>query len=502
MHHALPLYATAAVRAIDAAAIAGGIPGYRLMCRAAAAALETLLQRWPQARRLLLACGPGNNGGDGLVLARIAREGGFEVRVLTLDMTQARGVEARQAMADWRAAGGEVDVFDPQVPLPPAEIIVDALFGIGLTRAPGGLAVKFIDAINLAGCPVLALDVPSGVNADSGAVPGVAVRADLTLSFIVAKRGLFTGPALDVVGVRELAALDVPESAFAGVPPAAWALDGRALAALPVRRANGHKGDHGHVLVVGGDHGAGGALRLCAEAALRSGAGLVTALTREAHVSALLTARPECMARGTEGELPDACSRASVIALGPGLGQSDWGRSLYAALIDDPRPLVLDADALNLLAASPRPLRSGRVLTPHPGEAARLLGVSTVQVQSDRHAALDALVARYTSVVVLKGAGTLVGAPGEATVSIAAGNPGMGSGGMGDLLTGVIAALLAQGMTPLDAARLGALLHAVAGDQVAVREGQRGMLALDLLPWLRGDCAYRQALATIAEIRA
>ena len=322
-------------------------------------------------------------------------------------------------------------------------------------------------------------------------MPGVAVVATVTSSFIASKRGLFTGPALDCVGELVLHSLEVPAAAFLAQPPSAFALEASALEDLPKRQANGHKGSHGHVLVIGGDRGAGGALRLCVEAAMRSGAGLVSALTRSEHVAPLLAVRPECMTHGYESDaLPVAAQRASVVALGPGLGQSEWGKNLYTLMIDDPRPLVLDADALNLLAADPRPV-PGRVLTPHPGEAARLLGCTVEAIQRDRYAALQQLVDRYAATVVLKGAGSLISAPGEPVMVIRAGNPGMGSGGMGDLLTGVIAALMAQGLPAFEAATLGALLHSTAGDVAAEQDGQRGLLASDLLPWLRGERALR-----------
>ncbi len=485
MQDALPLFATLDVRAIDAAAIAGGIGGYALMTRAAAAALETLRARWPDARKLLVLCGPGNNGGDGYVLARLARAAGLLPRVVTLP-TPPRTEDARRARAEWEAAGGGVESFAGGT-LPDADLLVDALFGIGLDRAPEGLAAALIAAADALRVPRLALDVPSGVDAERGCVHGAAIRADLTLSFIARKRGLATGPALDKVGRIELASLEVPGSAFSGCEPAAWRVDAAALSGLPRRRPDAHKGDHGHVLAVGGDLGAGGALLLCVAAALRGGAGLVSALTRAEHVAAFLSSWPECMVHASAaGELPAPLSRrATVIALGPGLGQGDWGRALFAALVDDPRPRVLDADALNLLAQAPRRLANA-VLTPHPGEAARLLGASAGEVQSDRFGALDALVARFGCAVVLKGAGTLVGAPGERPVVIGAGNPGMAVGGMGDVLTGVVAALLAQGLAPFEAAWRGALLHAVAGDLAALG-GRRGLLPSDLLPLLRGD---------------
>jgi ADP-dependent NAD(P)H-hydrate dehydratase / NAD(P)H-hydrate epimerase len=484
MHAAEPLFSTAAVRAIDAAAV--GADAYPLMCQAGQAAFDVLRRCWPDAARLGVVCGGGNNGGDGFVVARLARAAGIAVQLVALDDGARTGPAARQARADWFSAGGDCDIDGVALDAP--DVVVDALFGIGLDRAPAGRAAALIDAINATTAPVMALDVPSGVDAARGAVPGAAVRATRTVAFIVGKRGLFTGPARDFTGVVELAALEVPVAARAAAAPEAWRidvdwLDGR----LPPRRRNAHKGEYGHVLAVGGDLGYGGALRLCAEAALRVGAGLVSAVTRSAHRSALLAALPECMVVGSDhGELPvELLRRSTVLALGPGLGREEWGRDLYPRLVDGDCPAVLDADALNLLAEQPRRL-PGRVLTPHPGEAARLLGLAdAAAVQGDRFGALERLVERYACTVVLKGAGTLVGAPGETPMLVDAGNPGMASGGMGDVLTGVIAGLLAQRLSPFDAASIGALLHAAAGDAAAADGGPRGLLAGDLFPHLR-----------------
>ncbi len=483
-----PLYRCDTVREIDRAAIQHErIDGYTLMCRAGAAAFERLRRHWPQARRLLVVCGGGNNGGDGYVLARLARAAGFDVQLLALQSRVPADAAARQAQHDWSEAGGAALAFAPDAALPTAELIVDALFGIGLCRPPDAAAAALIDAINAHPAPVFALDVPSGVDADRGAVPGNAVHAERTLCFIAGKRGLYTSVARDHCGVIEVDPLGVAAAVFEGQPVAAWRLDADALQqAFPPRHPNAHKGEHGHVLVVGGDLGFGGALRLAAEAALRVGAGLVSALTRSAHRGGLLAAVPECMTWCSDhGELPvDLLHRIDVLALGPGLGTGEWGRDLFPRLLGFERPMVLDADALNLLAAEPRPL-AGQVLTPHPGEAARLLGMpSAAAVQADRFGAAEQLVARYQSVVVLKGAGTLVAGPGEAPRIIDAGNPGMASGGMGDVLTGVIAGLLAQRWPAFEAAVTGALLHAAAGD-LAAADGARGLLARDLFGPLR-----------------
>lgn len=255
---------------------------------------------------------------------------------------------------------------------------------------------------------------------------------------------------------------------------------------LPPRRRDSNKGDHGHVLCIGGGPGSGGAIILCAQAALRTGAGLVSVATYDRHVAPMLARQPEVMVHAIEGaqDLQALLQRVDCVALGPGLGRDAWGRGLFAAAMAGTKPLLLDADALNLLAESPRALPENTILTPHPGEAARLLDCSIPEVQSNRDAAAKALVARFGCVVVLKGAGTVVLAPGRAPRVVSAGNPGMAVGGMGDLLSGVIAALRAQGLDAFDAAFCGAVLHAMAGD-AAARDGMRGMLPSDLLPHLR-----------------
>jgi NAD(P)H-hydrate epimerase len=487
MPHTVALYNTAALREIEAraSALLGG-DGFALMQRAGAAAWRSVLEGWPEAQRLLVVCGPGNNGGDGYVLATQAQQAGREVRVVCLSAHAPRTALAQRARAGYRAAGGAVEVFAQA--LPDADLVVDALFGIGLDRAPDAASARVIAAISAPPAPVLALDVPSGVDADRGAVPGVAVRATRTLQFIAPHCGLATAAALDQVGDATVATLDLPTPAFDGIAPAAMALYPAALRDwLPARRRDTHKGASGHVLCIGGDHGRGGAIVLAAEAALRCGAGLVSVATRAEHVPALLARRPEAMVQAVEASeaLSPLLVCADVVALGPGLGQQGWGRDLFARGLDSGRALVLDADALNLLAQAPRVLAADTVLTPHPGEAARLLGTTTAQVQDDRYAAARALAARFGCVVVLKGAGSLVAAPGQTARVIAAGNPGMAVAGMGDLLTGTIAALRAQGLPAFDAACCGALLHAVAGDAAAATDGERGLLPTDLLRPMR-----------------
>jgi ADP-dependent NAD(P)H-hydrate dehydratase / NAD(P)H-hydrate epimerase len=429
----------------------------------------------------MVCCGPGNNGGDGYLLASLAHGAGMAVEVI--ELSEAAHGDAALARDTWQRSGGMTRHWQQDASLPPADVYVDAIYGTGLNRAPEALAANLIQRINASAMPVLALDVPSGLNADTGDCPGVAVRADLTVSFIAAKRGLYTGQAATKVGGVQLDTLGLPDILWQGMPTDAALLDAMHL---PPRARDAHKGDCGHVLAIGGDRGTAGAIRLCGEAALRSGAGLVSIATRNENLFALNSARPELMAHGVHGpqELQPLLDRADVLAVGPGLGQEAWGHALWLTALDSRKTMVLDADGLNLLAHEPHRFNANVVLTPHPGEAARLLGMTIAQVQADRFASARALAQRYGAVAVLKGSGSLIAHPDGRLDVCTWGNPGMATGGMGDLLTGVIAALLAQGCSAWDAARIGVGLHARAGD-LAARRGERGLLASDLLEPLR-----------------
>lgn len=485
MSAASDLYDKNALRVLEAQATAAlGGDAFELMHRAGQAAWRHLLQHWPDAQRIAVACGPGNNGGDGYVVARHALESGRDVRVIRLAAHAPRTELARRACDDYEATGGQVESF--QGSLAPAELIVDALFGIGLSRMPDEDTALLIDAINRHDAPVFSLDVPSGVDSDSGSARGAAVDATRTLQFIGAHRGLQTGGALDRTGVVMLATLDLARAIFDAVQPSAKRIGaGDLFARLPARCPDSHKGDHGHVLCIGGDDGMAGAIALCAEAALRAGAGLVSVATRQSSIP-LLSHRAEIMVRGIDAphDLQTGIDAASVIAIGPGLGRRAWAQALLSSVVQAGKPLVIDADALHLLAESSL-LPTDAILTPHPGEAARLLGVSTSDIQADRYAAAHSLAKKYRCTIVLKGAGTIVASPDQIPRVIAAGNPGMASGGMGDVLTGVIAALRAQRLSAFDAACCGALLHGLAGDAAAGHGGERGMIASDLFPHLR-----------------
>jgi len=480
---ALPiaLYSAAQVRALDAHAIEVlGIPGYTLMKRAGEAALRYLRARWPMAHRIVIVCGNGNNGGDGYVLARFAQAAGLTVSVLSPSApAQLRG-DARQAYADFAASGGTVQSFAPGG-LAAGEVIVDALLGTGLKGGVRPDLVPVISALNDSGKPVLALDVPSGLDADSGTVHGEAVRAEATVTFVGLKTGLLVGDGPEFAGTVFFDDLELSPTSAQFAPRLTRIVETEIQAALPRRRRAANKGDFGRVLIVGSGSGMPGAVRLAGEACLRVGAGLVIAAVAPENVAAIVAGRPEliCVALSGEAVLAEAIARADVIAIGPGLGRSEWARAALRAVLASGKPIVADADALNLLADSGSAARENWILTPHPGEAARLLGQSAHDIQRDRLAALDRLLERYHGTIVLKGAGTLVGERARTPGLCERGNPGMATAGTGDVLTGAIAGILAQCRDSWAAARVGVLVHAMAGD-AAARGGERGVLAGDV----------------------
>jgi len=480
------LYQSAQVRALDRVAIEEyGIAGMTLMERAGAAAFRLLQRIWPQARDITVLCGIGNNGGDGYVLARLALEEGFKVHLLQLgDPARLQGDALDRAEA-YRAAGGRVHGIEA-IP-EKTHLIVDAVFGTGLEREVAGRWRETLEAVNRHQAPVLALDIPSGLHSDSGQVLGMAVHAQATISFIGLKQGMFTGLGPSCCGNVHFDALEVPAVAYSTEILSTRRLDWQQQAGgLAPRLRSAHKGDFGHVLVVGGAPGFSGAARLAGEAAARSGAGLVSVATHPEHAFSLNTTRPELMCHGINDarELVPLLRRASVVAIGPGLGLSPWALALFDQVLQSDLPLVVDADALNLLATDPLQRRDW-VLTPHPGEAARLLGCTAQAIQQDRFQAVERLQQRYGGVVVLKGAGTLIRDDSKRPLAVSSdGNPGMASGGMGDVLTGIIAGLLAQGFGPSDAAEMGVCLHGAAADRAA-QQGERGLLASDLMSEIR-----------------
>lgn len=489
MNKDLALFSAQQTRDLDARAVHDfAIPGHQLMQRAAQAAWDCLQAHWPQAHSIGFLVGPGNNGGDALEMARLAHAQGYSAQVFLLTDAAKLSGEAKQAWQGFVADGvplADVTHFAPQA----CSVWVDGLFGSGLSRPVAGLAAQWINALNQADVSVLALDVPSGLDADTGQVLGVALCAQISISFIARKQGLYTGEALDYVGQRVFDDLDLPAAVFDGFTPTAQLLPEMAPAArLPQRQLNAHKGQHGHVLLIGGAPGYSGAIRLAAGAALRGGAGLVSVLTHADSRDVVSLALPEAMVHvaGAEGiALDELLDRADVLVIGPGLGQSLWAQTLCQQALDFTGPTVLDADALNWLAQhETRPQQA--IITPHPGEAGRLLGCSSAQVQADRYAAVRALAQRYHAIAVLKGAGTLLAGATTDSRVCRHGNPGMAVAGMGDVLAGLCGAIVAQCREQdlLDAACTAVMAHAIAGDLVAREHGQRGLLPSDVIATL------------------
>lgn len=456
------------------------IAGYELMYRAGVASFTLLRESWSTAQRIAIFCGAGNNAGDGYIVARLAIEAGVAVQVIALKSPGQLKGDAATAYLAFQQVGGIVTEFNANLHIS-ADVVVDALLGTGLDRKVQGDFAAAIKVINEAKLPVLALDIPSGLNADTGVAMGCAVRADKTMTFIALKQGLFTAEAPEYCGSIEFNALQVPDALLQQFPVAATLLSS---CTLGKRTRTSHKGHFGHVLVIGGDYGYSGAARLAAEAAARTGAGLVSIATRQQHAALMNINCPELMSHAVEQkeQLHPLLEKATVVILGPGLGQSVWAEEIVATVCAINKPLVLDADGLNILAAQ-KNQNPNWVLTPHPGEAARLLACTTIHIQRNRYEAAQAIQVEYGGVCVLKGAGTVI-FDGEHLFVSNKGNPGMATGGMGDTLTGVIAGLCAQGLELNKAACIGVELHAQAAD-LAAQQGERGMLASDLLPYIR-----------------
>jgi NAD(P)H-hydrate epimerase len=455
------------------------------MERAGTATLEQLRKHWPQAQRLVVVCGTGNNGGDGYVLARLARKAEMYVAAYQVGDGDKLSADARAARQTLLDSGMTILPFQPQA-LRSADVVVDAIFGTGISREVTGPWAEAIHAINTSGHPILSIDVPSGLHADTGSILGTAVKAQVTATFVGLKQGMFTHLGPDYCGEIAFDSLRIPPEVYKQIIPSAHRtiLEER-ITKLPPRARAGHKGDYGHVLVIGGEQGMPGAARMAGEAAYRVGAGLVSIATRAMHASLLNMVRPELMCYGVESaeDLKPLLDRATVVIIGPGLGQGPWGQMMFNEVFNH-RSLVVDADALNLLAKHPRQYDHW-IITPHPGEASRLLGSSIEEIQANRFTAVRGLQQRYGGVAILKGNGTLV-CPGDQPLGLCtAGNPGMASGGMGDVLSGAIAGLLAQGLTLSQAANLGVTIHAMAGDRAAREGGERGLLAGDLMVYLR-----------------
>ncbi|ACG73592.1 carbohydrate kinase, YjeF related protein [Anaeromyxobacter sp. K] len=494
------LVGAAEMRAIDRAAIDGlGIPSLELMERAGRAAADAARGLAGPGGRFAVVCGGGNNGGDGWVVARLLVGAGRAVRVVSLVDAARLTQDARAERARAEAAGVVAEAADAPLEAGPGDVVVDAIFGTGLSRAPEGAfaaAISRIEAARRAGARVLAVDVPSGLSADTGQPLGEAcVRADRTVTFAFQKRGLVLHPGPAHAGEVTVADIGIPPEAAAQVPAEAELLvEDEARALVPPRDPEAHKGDAGRVLVIAGSPGKTGAAHLALTGALRGGAGLVTLAARAEVLPMALAGRPEAMSAALPGAGPldasdlgpllEAAAAADALVIGPGIPRGDGTGALLLELLSRAGlPAVLDADALNAVAGQAERLAGAGVpllLTPHPGEMARLCGLSTAEVQRDRIGLAARQASAWAATVVLKGARTVVADPSGPPAVIPTGNPGMATGGTGDVLAGLCGALLAAGLAPGAAGRAGAWVHGRAGDLAARRLGERGLLASDL----------------------
>jgi ADP-dependent NAD(P)H-hydrate dehydratase / NAD(P)H-hydrate epimerase len=485
-----------------------GVGSYELMTSAGDAVARVVARRLPEAmaRGVLVVAGKGNNGGDGLVAAQRLHQAGERARaVLLARQTDLRG-DAARAYRDFIAVGGAlVEVLDETalaaaIGREPAGIIVDAIFGTGLNAEVRGVARRAIEMINAAAAPVVAVDIASGVNSDSGAVMGVAVRAAATVTFGYAKYGHVSYPGAELSGCLEIVDIGFAPQAISDISPRGRFLEREdALALIRPRADNTHKGNYGHPLIIAGERGKSGAALLVARGALRAGAGLLTAAIPESVAAIVAAGQTELMtepmpdcdghfdARATVERLERLTLGKTALIAGPGMGASGDTQQIVEWLVHSAKPecpLLLDADALNALAIlQPQVLRAARgpvVLTPHPGEMARLLGISPREVNADRIVSARKLAETTGAGVLLKGARTVI-VTQELEVSVnSSGNPGMGTPGMGDVLSGIIGALLGQGMPAADALKLGVFIHGYAADRLASRIGPVGYLASEL----------------------
>lgn len=484
------IYTAAQVKELDRYAMeAFSISGNVLIERAGEAAFQLLMSQWPESKRLSVLCGTGNNAGDGFVLARLAAEKEMDVQVIQVgDINKLHGdaLAAQQRLlgsgvvpvAYSKTQALELDSYD---------VVIDAMLGTGVHGNVDGNYAEVISVINSSAIPVFSIDIPSGLNADTGMPQGIAVKANLTITYVGIKQGLITGDGPEYSGKVVFNNLKLPQALYDMRSPSGYRLDyDNLMKLLPPRSRNAHKGNFGHVVLIGGAPGMPGAIRLAGEAAVRTGAGRVTIVTHPEHAATLNLTRPELICYGVEQveEIFPLLSLASVIGIGPGLGQSKWAQDLLVVAIESGLPLVVDADAINLLAESNQDYDNW-ILTPHPGEAGRLLGKSSSEIQRDRFKSANDIADQFGGIAVLKGLGTLIKPKGSQPAVCPYGNPGMASGGMGDVLTGIITGLIAQGLSNLEAAELGVVIHSKAGDEAAKAAGERGMLASDLMSWIR-----------------
>ena len=498
----IPVLDSRQMRAADAAAIRAGVASSLLMENAATALVEELVRAFPGWKRVVAVCGPGNNGGDGLAVARLLAGRGRAIAVFTLGDPAAYRGDAAENAARARKAGLPLDALSARGgmrrlahELESCDGVIDALFGTGLSRGLSGHAALAVSKVNAAGRPVVSADLPSGLSADSGGLIGPCIQAALTVAFAAAKICHVLPPARERCGRIVVKDIGIPPEVLARQKTSISITEGRDVALLlPPRPPDSHKGDFGRLAIVAGSRGKAGAAVLAARGALRAGAGLVTVFCPSSLEEVIVSALPEAMTHGLPDrggvlaavgaqELFSALADFDAAAVGPGLGATTETAGLLEKILRTRLPIVCDADALNAFAGRPERFsrRSGAtVLTPHPGEAGRLLGSSSREVGADRLGAARELAKRSRAVVLLKGSGTLIATVRGRVAVNPTGTPLMSTAGSGDVLTGALGALLASGMTAENAAVAAAYLHGAAGERLQAELGDAGLLASEL----------------------
>ncbi len=496
---AIPVLTSSQMMAVDKTTIEEiGIPGPVLMeqaGRACAEEAEALLPTQAEGR-IAIVCGKGNNGGDGLVAARYLHNAGYQVEIFLLAHSDGlRGdallnrniLNSLDVPVHVCASQGSVENMD----LKAFDVIVDAIFGTGLSKEVRGVYATAIEMINNAATPVVSVDIPSGLSSDTGKVLGCSVNATVTVTFGAPKVGQLTYPGAELTGDLVVADIGIPPSVYPSGPASTWVLsDDDMEPYLGLRKPDSHKGDFGHLAVIAGSRDKPGSAGLCCQAACRSGAGLVTLVAPAKVLDRVLVGAVEFMGITLEqfSEVRAAIEGKSALVLGPGLGQDESVATMVFDLVQNlDVPIVIDADALNVLAGHLDVLKMAggkRILTPHPGEMARLMGKNTSEIQANRLDVARQLASDTGCTVVLKGAATVIADEDETAFIVPTGNPGLASGGSGDVLAGVIGSFLCQGLDPLEAAAVGAYVHGAAGDLAASYLGQRGQVASDLLDFL------------------
>jgi NAD(P)H-hydrate epimerase len=497
------IYLAKDVRELDRFAIEEcRVDGFDLMSKAARFAFHTLIESWPESDSLVVLCGSGNNAGDGYIMASLAFKRGMQVNVLYASPPEKLKGDALKAFQQCQELAVPCQAYNTEQFLklitPKECIIVDALLGTGLNTTVGGIYAEIIETTNSQARSVFAVDIPSGLCANSGQQMGIAIRAQVTATFIGLKLGLFTGEGREYAGKICYSDLGLPENILHHQEPAAKRLDlSHLLANVEPRQRTAHKGHCGHVMIIGGNTGYGGAVMLASKAAARIGAGLISVITQPEHRTPLLASTPEVMVHCPESltDIQVLLSKANVIVIGPGLGINAWSQKMLYAALSSQKPLVLDADALNLISENSHfrtmletlehTIKDTYVFTPHPGEAARLLETDTKTIQYNRLESLQILRKKLGGNIVLKGSGSLIMTHQNQISVCPYGNPGMASGGMGDVLSGIIGSLIAQGFDAGFALELSVALHARAADISTEQDGERGLLASDLIPVAR-----------------